>query len=117
MAELPAGAFDAGQAFGIQLAVEEAIINAVEHGNNCDMLKHVTIDYSITPQEFEISVTDEGGGFRPEDVPDPCSDEGLNRASGRGIALMRAYMDSVEYNDKGNHVRMRKRCAGPQAAP
>jgi serine/threonine-protein kinase RsbW len=94
--------------FGIQLAIEEAIINAVEHGNQRNPLKTVTVEYSIAPDMFEISITDEGCGFRPEKVPDPREDENIHNVTGRGIVLMRACMDSVEYNERGNCVRMIK---------
>lgn len=109
VAGIDPGLFSSAEIFGIQLAIEEAMVNAVEHGNDGDPAKHVTVEYSITPGTFEIAITDEGPGFKLQDVPDPCSDEGLSRASGRGIALMRAYMDVVEYNERGNCVHMAKR--------
>jgi anti-sigma regulatory factor (Ser/Thr protein kinase) len=61
---------------------------------------------------FEISITDEGCGFTPDAVPDPREDENIHNVNGRGIVLMRACMDRVEYNEKGNCVRMVKRRAG-----
>jgi serine/threonine-protein kinase RsbW len=111
VAQLDPGDFSREEVFGIQLAVEEAIINAVEHGNGGDPARHVTVDYSITPGLFEISIADEGSGFDPDAVPDPTNDENLNKATGRGLALMRVYMDSVEFSAKGNCVRMAKRRA------
>jgi serine/threonine-protein kinase RsbW len=104
--------FSQDECFGIQLAIEEAIINAVEHGNRLDPLKTVTVEYSIAPDMFEISITDEGCGFTPDAVPDPREDENIHNVNGRGIVLMRACMDRVEYNEKGNCVRMVKRRAG-----
>jgi serine/threonine-protein kinase RsbW len=100
--------FDKGELFDIQLAIEEAMINAVEHGNRLDPLKHVTVEYSITPNTFEISIADEGCGFKPDTVPDPRRDENIHNVTGRGLILMRACMDSVEYNERGNCVRMIK---------
>jgi serine/threonine-protein kinase RsbW len=94
--------------FDIQLAIEEAMINAVEHGNRLDPLKTVTIEYSITSNKFEIDIKDEGCGFKPELVPDPRRDENLHNVTGRGIVLMRECMDGVEYNSKGNCVHMVK---------
>jgi serine/threonine-protein kinase RsbW len=99
--------------FDIQLAIEEAMINAVEHGNRLDPLKHVTVEYSITSDTFEISITDEGCGFKPDMVPDPRCDENIRNVTGRGIVLMRACMDSVEYNEKGNCVHMIKHRTEP----
>jgi serine/threonine-protein kinase RsbW len=101
--------FSQDDIFDIQLAIEEAMINAVEHGNRLDPLKTVTVEYSIEPDTFEITITDEGCGFRPDTVPDPLQDENIHGITGRGILLMRKYMDSVEYNEKGNGVRMVKR--------
>lgn len=101
--------FSQDDLFGIHLSIEEAMINAVRHGNNDDPLKKVHISYTITPGIFDISIEDEGGGFRPATVPDPRCGENLYKASGRGLLLMKAYMDSVEYNHAGNRVRMIKR--------
>jgi serine/threonine-protein kinase RsbW len=114
VAGIDVNVFSQGEIFGIQLAVEEAIINAVEHGNESDPLKHVTVEYSTTPGEFEISIADEGPGFKPDEVPDPSRDENLGKVTGRGLALMRVYMDIVEYNAAGNRVRMVKRPSGAQ---
>jgi serine/threonine-protein kinase RsbW len=103
--------FSEYEVFGIQLAIEEALINAVEHGNQLDPLKHITVEYSITSNKFEISITDEGRGFKPDMVPDPCRDENILKVTGRGIVLMQAFMDSVEYNERGNCVHMVKQGA------
>jgi serine/threonine-protein kinase RsbW len=94
--------------FGIHLSLEEALVNAVRHGNNDDPQKKIKVTYSVTPNEFDISITDEGRGFVPEQVPDPRCGENLYKASGRGMLLMRAYMDSVEYNEAGNCVHLVK---------
>ncbi len=90
----------------MHLALQEAFINAVRHGNQMDPDKEVKIEYLVDPEKFEISVTDEGEGFDPEAVPDPRCGENLYKPNGRGLLLMRAYMDAVEYNEKGNRVRM-----------
>jgi len=98
--------FSKDDIFGIHLAVEEAMINAVKHGNKQDPLKQISVNYSVTPDKFEISIADEGSGFKPETVPDPRCGENLYKATGRGMLLMRAYMDNVEYNQTGNCVHM-----------
>jgi serine/threonine-protein kinase RsbW len=100
--------FNQYEIFSIQLAIEEAMINAVEHGNRQDPLKHISVEYSITPNKFEISITDEGCGFKPDAIPDPRRDENVHNVTGRGITLMRECMDSVKYNAKGNSVHMVK---------
>jgi serine/threonine-protein kinase RsbW len=94
--------------FGIHLALEEALINAVKHGNKLDPHKRVSVKYNIIADKFEISITDEGDGFKPEEVPDPRCGQNLYKITGRGLLLMRSYMDSVEYNKIGNCVRMTK---------
>jgi serine/threonine-protein kinase RsbW len=100
--------FSADDVFGIHLAVEEALINAVKHGNKAVEGKKVTVDYAVGDEGFEITVVDEGSGFDPKGVPDPRKDENLLKASGRGLLLMKSYMDHVEYTAKGNGVHMVK---------
>jgi len=94
--------------FAIKLALEEAITNAIRHGNRNDPTKHITVRYRITPDEAVIWLSDEGSGFDPEVVPDPTLDENLNKPNGRGIMLMRAYMDEVSFGKCGSHVRLVK---------
>ncbi|HBG25861.1 MAG TPA: ATP-binding protein [Phycisphaerales bacterium] len=94
--------------FAVHLAMEEAIINAVKHGNRADCNKNVTIEYDITPEKICISITDEGGGFEPEDVADPRSGENIYKTGGRGVLLIKSYMDSIEYNQTGNSIIMTK---------
>jgi serine/threonine-protein kinase RsbW len=97
--------------FGIKLALEEALVNAIKHGNQLDRSKSVHIMYRVVSEVFEVRITDEGPGFDPYEVPDPTAVENLERPSGRGLMLMRHYMNEVSYNDRGNSVHMRKaRC-------
>jgi serine/threonine-protein kinase RsbW len=107
--------YDEDAVFGIHLAMEEAFLNAVRHGNGDDATKRVRVECRIGPEKFDISIADEGGGFDPEAVPDPRSKENLCKSSGRGVLLMRAYMDAVEYNEAGNCVRMIKYRSGAKA--
>jgi len=106
--ELKANDYNQDELFGIHLAIEEAFINAVKHGNKLDPGKEIKIEYSIMPDKVEIFITDEGNGFNPEQVSDPRLDENLYKSSGRGILLMRSYMDVVQYNQSGNCVHMVK---------
>ncbi len=108
LADVEAYGFDEDAVFGIHLAMEEAFLNAVKHGNRDDRNKRVRVECVIGAEKFEISISDEGDGFDPESVPDPRTEENICRSSGRGVLLMRAYMDSVEFNDRGNCVRMTK---------
>lgn len=94
--------------FSIKLAVEEALVNAIKHGNQMDRGKLVHIRYSIEADEFRIEIRDEGPGFRPEDVPDPTAPENLERPCGRGLLLMRAYMTECDFLPPGNVCRMRR---------
>src|SRR4030042_461171 len=106
MSILEDSGFGKEDVFAVHLALQEAFINAVRHGNQMDPDKEVKIEYLVDSEKFEISVTDEGDGFDPEAVPDPRCGENLYKPNGRGLLLMRAYMDVVEYNEKGNGVRM-----------
>ncbi|MHC5060741.1 MAG: ATP-binding protein [Planctomycetota bacterium] len=100
--------FDGDDIFAIHLALEEALLNAMCHGNKKDAAKQITVEYLITPAKFDISVTDQGTGFNPGQVPDPRNDENLYKSSGRGLLLMRSYMDAVEHNKAGNCIHMIK---------
>jgi serine/threonine-protein kinase RsbW len=95
-------------AFAVKLALEEAMTNAFRHGNKCDPAKHIRIRYRVTPERIDIEVCDEGEGFAPESVPDPTLPEYIDRPHGRGIMLMRAYLDEVTYARNGSIVRLVK---------
>jgi serine/threonine-protein kinase RsbW len=101
-------AFPEKVVFGIKLAIEEAIVNAIKHGNQLDRSKHVRISWTVTTREFAIEVEDQGPGFKPEDVPDPTDPENLERPCGRGLLLMRAYMTECDFIPPGNLCRMRR---------
>jgi serine/threonine-protein kinase RsbW len=98
--------------FSVRLALEEALVNAIKHGNQMDRAKKVHISYRFLPGRFEVRVTDEGPGFDPAGVPDPTAAENLERPCGRGLMLMRHYMSEVLYSERGNSVLMSKVCRG-----
>lgn len=104
--------------FAIRLALDEALANAIRHGNGCNAEKKVMVEYAITDEAFRITVCDEGPGFKPDAVPDPTLDENLERPCGRGVMLMKAYMTQVKFNEQGNCVTMikRKDCPLPHGA-
>jgi len=107
-AALKACQFEEREIFSIKLALEEALVNAIKHGNQMDRSKKVHISYSVSPDRFEIKIADEGKGFDPEDVPDPMAPENLERPCGRGLLLMRHYMTEVIYHPPGNRLSMSK---------
>ncbi len=106
LAKLEEHDFDKDDIFAVHLTLEEAFLNAVKHGNKMDPTKKVKIDYSVTSEKVEITITDEGTGFEPESVGDPRFGEGLYEPGGRGLLLMNSYMDIVKYNEDGNSVYM-----------
>ncbi len=95
--------------FSIVMALEEALINAMKHGNGYDANKSVYVGYRIDAAGFEVHIRDEGPGFDPGDVPDPTDVENLERTCGRGLLMMRYYMSEVTYNETGNIVMMLRR--------
>ena len=100
--------FDEDAVFGIHLALEEAFTNAVKHGNQSNPNKKVFVEFLLTPEKLDVSVTDEGVGFVPDELPDPRCNGNLYKCCGRGVLLIKAYMDVVEYNDRGNCIHMVK---------
>ena len=102
--------------FAVRLALEEALVNAVKHGNGNDPAKRVRLRWRLTPGWLMAEVEDEGKGFDPAAVPDPREPDGLGRPGGRGLLLMRHYLDGVSYNVRGNAVTLHKRRSDPAPA-
>lgn len=94
--------------FSIHLAAEEAIVNAIVHGNKLDTSKKVHVECFVSPALARVEITDEGDGFDPKKVPDCTQDDRLDIPSGRGVMLIQNFMTRVEYNQKGNRVLMEK---------
>jgi serine/threonine-protein kinase RsbW len=105
---LQESAYSEHDIFSIKLALEEALVNAIKHGNQMDPDKRVFVAYCVSNDRFEIRITDEGEGFNPEDVPDPTDPNNIERPCGRGLLLMRGFMTEVEYHPPGNSVTMAK---------
>jgi serine/threonine-protein kinase RsbW len=95
--------------FGMRLALEEALVNAIKHGNGFDPSKTVRVACLIEDDFVRVEIEDQGPGFDMSDVPDPTAEENLERPCGRGIMLIKSFMTSVQYNEKGNHVVMEKK--------
>jgi serine/threonine-protein kinase RsbW len=99
----------------VLIALDEAIVNAIKHGNSYDESKTVSIVAEVSKEEASFTIGDQGTGFRREDVPDPCAPENLLRPSGRGLLLIQNIMDEMCYNEAGNSLFMRKRAEPPEA--
>jgi serine/threonine-protein kinase RsbW len=96
----------------VGVAIRECVINAIKHGNRNDSNKHVFVEFSIVDNVLTIRVRDQGEGFDPGTLSDPLAPENLLKASGRGIFLIRSFMDDVQLRsapEGGMEVRMIKR--------
>jgi serine/threonine-protein kinase RsbW len=104
--------FDEDEQHRIEMAVHESIINAIWHGNKNDSGKSVWLQFTIFPDRLEIRIRDQGKGFNPNQIPDPLETDNLLNVSGRGIFLIRAFMDEFKVenaNGTGTEVTMVKR--------
>ena len=109
MAAVARNGFDDDNTFAVRIALEEALVNAIKHGNRLDPAKKVRVQATVTPQRAEISIEDEGPGFDRAGVPDPTCDENICRPSGRGILLIESYMNDVRWDRGGRRINMVKR--------
>ena len=101
--------------FDIRLSLEEAVINAIKHGNRLDKSLPVVISYAFSGGKLEITVRDQGKGFNYRTTPDPRSEINILKRGGRGIFLIRNLMDEVKYSDSGNEIKMIKFISGGKA--
>jgi serine/threonine-protein kinase RsbW len=108
--------FDDESVHWTAMAVRESVVNAITHGNNGDRSKIVFIDYSAAPESdpdtFIVCVRDQGRGFDPETLKNPLTPENMLSTSGRGVFLIRQFMDDVSMRrapEGGMEVRMTKR--------
>jgi serine/threonine-protein kinase RsbW len=94
--------------FGIRLAVEETLVNAVKHGHRGDPTKRVSVRYGVGAERVLVEIEDQGPGFDPDCVPDPLAPENLGRPCGRGLLLMRSYTTWVRFSRRGSRVTLCK---------
>ena len=94
--------------FGVHMALEESISNAVRHGNNEDPSKQVHVECQLAEKRFFAKICDEGSGYEPDSVPDCCCPENLEELGGRGLKLIQHYMTTVEHADCGRCLKMEK---------
>jgi serine/threonine-protein kinase RsbW len=99
--------------FAMRLSLEEGITNAIRHGNKFASDKNVIIRCDISTEKMRVVIVDEGDGFDPEDVPDPTLEEFIERPCGRGLMLMRAYLNVCEYSDGGRCLTMERERNSP----
>ena len=107
--DVRANGFEENAVFAIRLALDEALSNAVRHGNGGDKQKQVIVEYTMGDEAFKVTVADEGRGFVPDQIPDPTRQENLERPCGRGVMLMKTYMSHVSFNKQGNQVTLIKK--------
>ncbi len=91
------------------IALDEAFVNAVKHGNKFDASKIVRIAAEVSPTEARFTIEDEGEGFNVAGIPDPTNPENLFKTSGRGVLIIHNIMDEVKYNERGNRLTMIKK--------
>ncbi len=96
-----------------RVGLTEALSNAVLYGNESDPRKTVNVEVCLDPEKVVISVEDQGRGFDPGSVRDPTRPENLHATGGRGLFLIRKLMDEIEFNERGNAVRMVLRRSAP----
>ncbi len=92
--------------FSVRISLEEALANALLHGHQGEAEHPIKVKWRVNTTQVEITITDQGRGYNPETIPDPTAEENLTLPSGRGLAMMRAFMDHVEVNAQGNMVTM-----------
>jgi len=94
-------------AANLMMAFHEAVTNAIIHGNQLDPAKVVDIKAWFEDHQLVLQVTDQGGGFNPDSLPDPLEENNLLKSGGRGVFLIRQFSDEIEFNDKGNVITIR----------
>jgi serine/threonine-protein kinase RsbW len=106
--------FDEDEVMRIAMAVREAAVNAVLHGNAYDPGKKVTLDFERTGKDLVITIRDQGKGLDPKSIPDPLAPENLMKTSGRGIFLIRSFMDEVQIHPShtGTEIKLIKHVHG-----
>ncbi|HEX9198800.1 MAG TPA: ATP-binding protein [Acidobacteriaceae bacterium] len=111
--------FDEDTVSNIAMAVREAAVNAVLHGNAYSPTKQITVSFETTSDSMIVRVADQGHGLDPNSLPDPLAPENILRGSGRGIFLIRAFMDEVHFRQlhPGTELTLIKHRTPAQPAP
>jgi len=90
----------------ILISTVEAVNNAILHGNKGETSKLVTVNFTADGNMFDVTVTDQGEGFKYDTLPDPTDPSNIENLHGRGVFIMRSLADRIEYNEAGNEVKM-----------
>ena len=106
-------AYSMRDVFAMRLSLEEGLTNAIRHGNKLSPDKSVTVACDIDDSFVRVVIEDEGEGFDPNDVPDPRLEEYIERPCGRGLMLMKAYLNRVEYGDGGRKLTIERERNSP----
>ena len=118
IAELARNGWPRCEIFRVRLAVEEALVNAIKHGNRQDPSKRIQVGFCLFTDLVRIEIVDEGRGFDPATLPDCTDSEHLDAPCGRGVMLMRSLMSRVQFNVPGNRVTLEKeRNKEPELSP
>lgn len=108
MTALGSAGWEGMDVFRIQMAIEEAVVNAIEHGNKRDPEKRIRLVFDVTPTKATLTIMDQGEGFDHRNVADPTTEELLEKPRGRGVMLMRELMNEAIFNEAGNQVTLVK---------
>jgi len=114
--DLTSKGYNENDIFAIRLAMDEAFVNALKHGNNNEPKKHVKIYYTANKKQMKMSIEDEGEGFDYNSLADPTSEENLGQIHGRGIFLIKQFTSFVEFNKVGNKITFIYEKDGPFGA-
>lgn len=106
-------AYSMRDVFAMRLSLEEGLTNAIRHGNKLSPDKHVKVECEIDDSLVRVVIADEGEGFDPEQVPDPTLEEFIERPCGRGLMLMKAYLNRVAYEDGGRKLTIERERNSP----
>ncbi|MDR1479164.1 MAG: ATP-binding protein [Planctomycetaceae bacterium] len=108
MDQLEATEWSSKEKFAINMALEEALVNAIQHGNDSDPNKQVHFACNLNDNLIAVRIEDEGPGFDPDEVPDPTDEEHIMIAHGRGVLLIKNFVTRAEWNEKGNIIEFEK---------
>jgi serine/threonine-protein kinase RsbW len=102
------GSWNNKEEFAVNMALEEALVNAIQHGNCSDPTKQVHFSCRLNDQRVYVRIEDEGSGFDPNTIPDPTDTEHILVASGRGVLLIKSFVSRVQWNERGNVLEFEK---------